>query len=175
MKRKGDWIWTYTGRQFYPLDPRPEDVCIEDIAHHLAMKCRYSGATMGFYSVAEHSVHVSRYVPAEDAKWGLLHDAAEAYLADIPRPVKAHIPGWRKIERRVEKAVLERFGMSDFEPDAVRLIDTAILADEKAALFKTFPGRPWDGHTRAILGVEIGCWDPETARKIFLTRWEQVQ
>lgn len=68
--RRGDWIQTFTGRRFWPLDPRPEDVCIEDIAHALSLKCRFGGHCTRFYSVAEHSVHVSNYVPAEFALWG---------------------------------------------------------------------------------------------------------
>ena len=86
--RKGDWIQTFTGRAFYVLDPRPEDVDIEDIAHALSMQCRFAGHCREFYSVAQHSVTASWLVPPEDALWGLLHDAAEAYVVDLPRPIK---------------------------------------------------------------------------------------
>lgn len=95
-ERKGDWIQTYTGRQFWPLDPKPEEVCIEDIAHALSQQCRYAGHTIRFYSVAQHSVEIALRVPRAAALWGLLHDAAEAYLVDLPRPVKYLMPAYKR-------------------------------------------------------------------------------
>ncbi len=86
--RIGDWIQTATGRQFYPLDPRPEDVCIEDIAHALSNVCRFAGHSAWHYSVAQHCVLASEYAPPEYAIAALLHDAAEAYMGDIARPWK---------------------------------------------------------------------------------------
>jgi hypothetical protein len=99
--RVGDWIQTYSGRQFWPLDPRVEDVHLEDIAHALSNVCRYTGHVREFYSVAEHSVHVSWSCEPEDALWGLLHDASEAYLADMARPVKQNMPVYVAAERLV--------------------------------------------------------------------------
>src|SRR4051812_6540197 len=87
-QQKGDWMQTISGKAFFPLDPRPADVDIQDIAHALAFQCRFGGHVKEFYSVAEHSVRVSLICAHEDAKWGLLHDATEAYLSDIVRPVK---------------------------------------------------------------------------------------
>src|SRR5579885_2784587 len=87
--RHGDWIQTYCGVAFYPLDPRPEEILIEDIAHALSMLCRFTGHVKRFYSVAQHCVYVSHRCDPKDALWGLLHDAAEAYLNDISRPVKS--------------------------------------------------------------------------------------
>ena len=97
--RVGDWIQTFSGGCFWPLDPRSSEVDIHDIAQSLAMTPRYRGHTVRFYSVAEHSVLVSRAVPPEYALWGLLHDAAEAYTADIPSPLKRSIAEWPTIER----------------------------------------------------------------------------
>src|ERR1039457_118422 len=82
------FIGTFSGLRFWPLDPNPEKILIDDIAHALAHQCRFGGHASRFYSVAEHSVHVSRLCPPEDALWGLLHDASEAYLVDLPRPLK---------------------------------------------------------------------------------------
>ena len=87
-ERVGDWIQTMSGVIFYPLDPRPEEIRIEDIAHALSHQCRFAGHCREFYSVAEHSVRVSRELPQEFMLWGLLHDASEAYLVDLPRPIK---------------------------------------------------------------------------------------
>jgi uncharacterized protein len=86
--KRGDWIQTYTGRRVYPLDPSPEDIDIADIAHALSNVCRFTGHVREFYSVAQHSVIVSECVPAPFALLGLMHDAPEAYIGDISRPLK---------------------------------------------------------------------------------------
>lgn len=95
-QRSGDWIQTFTGRRFWPLDPRPEEVEVEDIARALSRLCRFTGHTREFYSVAQHSCLVADFL---DRKWrdkalafeGLIHDAAEAYLGDISRPLKGFL------------------------------------------------------------------------------------
>ncbi|MFG0247924.1 MAG: phosphohydrolase, partial [Phycisphaeraceae bacterium JB051] len=78
------WIQTYTGKAFYPLREDPGIIDIRDIAHALSLQCRFNGHCSDFYSVAQHSVHVSEVVPQAFALWGLLHDAAEAYMSDLP-------------------------------------------------------------------------------------------
>lgn len=123
VPRRGDWLQTFTGRQFWPLSPHPEDFDIEDIAHALAMKCRFNGHCISFYSVAQHSVLVAmeckRKWPdrPELPLWGLLHDLAEAYLPDIPRPLKRTIPGiLKESEALIMQAACLRFGLSPQEP-----------------------------------------------------------
>lgn len=106
---RGDWIQTYSGRAFYPLAPYPQDVCIEDIAHALSQLCRFGGHCRRFYSVAEHSVLLSRVVVPEFQLWALLHDASEAYLVDVPRPIKKQLPAYVEAERRVMAAICARF------------------------------------------------------------------
>jgi len=109
--RKGDWIQTYTGGKFYPLDPRPEEIYIEDIAHSLARTCRFNGHGQAFYSVAQHSCIVSSQVPAPDKLWGLLHDSAEAYIGDMVSPLK-NLPEftfYREIEKNILFAVADKF------------------------------------------------------------------
>lgn len=143
-QRDDAWIMTYTGRRFWPLAPRAEDVDIRDIAHALALKCRYGGHSSRFYSVAQHSVLVSHYVPTKHAMAGLLHDAAEAYLADIPRPVKCDVPGWKELEAKVMDVIADKlklpehpmakYSMYYIEPREVKAIDTAILWPEMKAL-----------------------------------------
>ncbi len=123
-ERRGDWIQTATGRQAWPLDPRPEDVDIADIAHALSQICRFTGHCHEFYSVAQHAVLVSLNVPPEHAAWALLHDAAEAYIGDISRPLKRHL--WagpergcqlpsepvKETEERLLMVIGRRFGLS---------------------------------------------------------------
>lgn len=140
--RHGDWIQTFTGAQFYPLDPRPEDVFINDIIHHLALVNRFSGATTEPYSVAEHSVRVSQYIAEiggslQDQKCGLLHDASEAYIADVTRPVKRSLDmlSYRVIEERLMRCIMTKFGLPSLsEPTIVRLADDTLLATEKRDL-----------------------------------------
>lgn len=108
-----DWIQTYTGKKFFPLDPDPELICIEDIAHSLAMQCRYNGHTRRFYSVAQHSVILaSKFFKSHDLRFAaLLHDASEAYLSDVPLPIK-HLPQftfYREAEDRLQRMIFAKF------------------------------------------------------------------
>lgn len=129
-------IITATGRRLDPFAPRADDIDIVDIATALSNICRYGGHVRRFYSVAEHSLHVAWQLPRELRLDGLLHDAAEAYLGDIPRPIKkaAGLAGWREAEAAVERAVAERFDIQYPMHPAVRAIDDRIILDEWAAL-----------------------------------------
>lgn len=168
--RKGDWIQTYTSKQFWPLDPRPEDVCIEDIAHALAMKCRYNGHCSRFYSVAQHSVLVSlaEPIPLLERKEALLHDAAEAYLPDVPRPIKPLLTGFAEIEENIDRAIAERFGLTYPWPDQVHRVDGQILADESKALMGD-PPADWR-LPFPPLNTPIHSWFWFDAKKKFLNR-----
>jgi hypothetical protein len=171
-ERKGDWIQTYTGRQFWPLDPRPGEVAIEDIAHALSQLCRYGGHTTRFYSVAEHSVHLSRFVPRADALAALLHDAAEAYLVDVPRPIKASLSEYRTIESGIMAAIGRRFGLPLEMPASVEAADYAILTDERAQVMAPAP-EPWATDT-APLGIRVQCWPPRAAEIEFLATFDSL-
>lgn len=138
-----DYVTTYSGKKLTFLDPKPEDILLEDIAHCLANICRYNGATKYHYSVAQHSCNVSAMVFArtkdpEQALAALMHDASEAYLCDIPRPIKPHLKGYKEIEDNLLKAILEKFEIE--EPgEVVWEVDTNIVADEAEVLFKVVP------------------------------------
>ncbi len=137
------WLQTYTGRQFWSLDPRPEDVDLHDIAHALALKCRYTGHCKAFYSVAQHSIIGARQAGSvELARWFLMHDAGEAYLFDAARPIKHAIPQIKEIEERIMRCVAERFGLPWPEPPGVKEIDNRMLMTERRDLMAT-PPRPW--------------------------------
>lgn len=169
-KRHGDWMQTYTGRQFWPLDPRFDEIDIVDIAHALSMICRFGGHCERFYSVAEHSVHVSRVCDPADALAGLLHDASEAYVADIIRPIKPYLKRYRHIEDLVSGAIWQRFGLPMLLPKSVKRADEAVLAAEAEQILKPHPA-PW-GLTQEPADIYIECWSPTVAKAVFLARFQ---
>lgn len=174
-ERKGDWMQTFSGVQFWPLDPRPEEILIEDIAHSLSNQCRYAGHCTQFYSVAQHSVMVSRIVPPQFAKWGLLHDAAEAYLVDLPRPLKRFSPlgnVYMPIEARLMMCVCERFGLPYAEPPEVKDADNVLLMTEKRDLMPNCPAK-WREVAESLAG-KIVPWSPEDAEQEFLCLWAEL-
>lgn len=169
------FIATYTGRRFYPLDPNPDDVHIEDIAHALAMICRFNGHTREFYSVAEHSVHVSHIVPAPYALAGLLHDASEAYIADVSRPVKhtEEMAAYRAIEWGLQRVLnIALMGEHDASyAESVAIADNAMLALEARSLL---PYDPWMDDLPASADVTLGLWGPSEAERRFLERYYEL-
>jgi hypothetical protein len=170
-RRLGDWLQTYTGRAFWPLDPDPAEIDIIDIAHALSMLCRYGGHAREFYSVAQHSVLMSWKVAPENALWALLHDASEGYLVDLPRPLKHFLPDYKRFERRLMIAICLRFGLDLTEPDEVKAADNRILVDERAVLLGE-PPLPWHSVENVDpLGVEIQPWAPVVAKEKFLARF----
>lgn len=171
--RVGDWIQCCSGTPFYPLDPQPEEMHIEDIAHALSMLCRYGGHVARFYSVAEHSIHVSHAVPPEHALWGLLHDASEAYLVDIPRPIRRFIAQYYEWEAQLMATVCERFGLEPEMPASVREVDNRMLATERAVLMAPCE-QEWSDTGAALPGVQIECWYPGTGKKLFLDRFYEL-
>jgi uncharacterized protein len=132
LARPARYFRTFTGRRVCSLSPSPDEIDIEDIAHSLAYQCRFLGHTDGFYSVAQHSVLVSQMVPDQDALWGLLHDAAEAYLGDLPAPIKREpeMRMYRAAEERLLEAVAARFSLPSAIPDSVKRADRIVLATE---------------------------------------------
>ncbi|WP_319532842.1 phosphohydrolase [uncultured Cohaesibacter sp.] len=166
-KRQGDWMQTASGRAFWPMDPRAEDVCIEDIAHALSNMCRFAGHCMTFYSVAQHSVMVASLLPSDLKLWGLLHDASEAYIVDVPRPLKPYLTGYKDAETAVMRAVVSAFDLSPVEmPKEVKRIDNAILADEAAQLMSVAPMQ-WT-LPEPPTGILIEPWEPAQAYLEFM-------
>lgn len=164
-----DWIATYTGKKFYPLEPRIEDVDIRDIAHALANVCRFSGHVERFYSVAQHSVLAAQYAPDHLRLAALLHDASEAYICDLSRPVK-HDPlmqPYRDAEKRLMSVIERRFNI-DCDSPVIHEIDNRLLFTEKRDLMPTSPewGARW-GEIQPYPDV-IQPWSPDEARRMFL-------
>ena len=128
------YVSTFLGNRFYPLEPRIDHVAIEDIAHGLAYQCRFNGQTQEFYSVAQHSLIVATLVPADLRLAALLHDAAEAYLGDMVKPLKVLLPAFSAIEDEVSAIIATAFGLdfSDYGP--IKRADLIALATEKRDL-----------------------------------------
>lgn len=122
---------THTGRMVNPLDPKPEDICLEDIAHALSLQCRFNGHTKTFYSVAQHSINVATMLGDKSAPWGLMHDAAEAYVGDVARPIKELIPGFSEMEDVVLSVIGKKYGLKFPIPREVWEADDRMLMTEK--------------------------------------------
>jgi len=176
-QRIGDWIQVYSGGQMFPLDPRPEEMDIQDIAHSLAMQCRFNGHTKRFYSVAEHCCHVSDILPAEQKLTGLLHDASEAYLCDLPRPIKqsrGFAEKYLTAERQLEWTLSVRFGLDYPFESCIHNADNRMLATEALQLMA--PLHPeWLGLGCPVEGLVLPCWSPEEAREEFLSRYFAIR
>ncbi len=164
-QRRGDWMQTFSGRKFFPLDPRADEVSLVDIAHALSLLCRFGGHCRHFYSVAEHSVHVARAAPDHLKRFALLHDATEAYAVDIPRPLKLSLPDYRMAEQLIGIVIAERFGIP-LVSSQVKALDRAILVDE-ARQNMAPPPQQWSGPTEG-LGITLQFWTPAEAEREFL-------
>jgi uncharacterized protein len=174
--RKGAWMGTWSGARFWPLDPHPRDFHLGDIAHHLSMTCRYGGAVQRFYSVAEHSVLVSLFVAPEYAKEALLHDASEAYVGDLIRPLKhqPELKAFRDAEDRIYPMVMAAFNVTSTPESraAISEVDNRIVVDETQALMRS-PEKYADPVGRA-LGATIRALDPQAAKSLFLSRYLEL-
>jgi hypothetical protein len=170
------WIQTYTGKQFFPLEPRAEDIDIIDIAHALSNLCRYGGHTAWHYSVAQHSIYVSEHCKPEHALWGLLHDASEAYLVDIPRPIKHHpsMIAYRTYEAQLERTIFEHYGLFGAPPAEIKTWDNVLLRTEQRDLMTEAPAAWEDNRVGVSKTLNISPWEPMTAERLFLERFHRL-
>lgn len=167
-------ILTCSGVYFNFDQPEWAKIEIEDIAHALSHICRFTGHSSKFYSVAQHSVMVSFVVEPRYALYGLLHDASEAFIGDVSSPLKSLLPDYKEIECRVEKAVLNRFGLTYPMPPEVKAADLIMLSTEQRDLLP-----PHDDEWAIIKNVKpllertvpLG---PEEAKKLFLQRFSEL-
>ena len=177
----GPYIQTVSGRRFNPLDPDPGEVDIGDIARALSHLCRFGGNCRRFYSVANHSCLVADLVAerggdVEAQLWALLHDASEAYLVDLPHPLKHRSELGRlyaEAEDRLQGAICVRFGLPLAPPQLLKEVDRALLATERRAVAH----EAWDWpELEGVepLELEIDPWLPDRARDEFLARYERL-
>lgn len=175
------WVQTASGKKVFPMNPKPEDIEIEDIAHALSNICRFGGHCQSFYSVSQHSVLVSKCCDPRDALIGLLHDSPESLLVDLPRPIKHAM---RKLgntffddcEAKLMAAIAKRFGLPPEIPESVHAADLKLLVTEARDLMS--PLHP-DWHYCVENGYEaleerIVPWEPARAKREFLARFEEV-
>ena len=194
---KSPVIVTFSGTRYTPFNPKKVDVSIIDIAHSLSQQCRYAGHCDFFYSVAEHSVHVSHMVPDQFALEALLHDGAEAYCHDMMYPVKNNLPDYLKLIAKNERVVRRAFGLPRRESAYVRFADTMIGRYERLMITKHWVHSPplraaalrslksgWLAYVERIHNGRLtanglyfptlGCHDPVRAKEEFLRRFNEL-
>ncbi len=177
--RSGPYIRTFSGKRIFFADIRPDDIDIEDIAHALSNVCRYTGHCRKFYSVAEHSVHASRYAPPGEELNALLHDAAEAYTTDLSTPLKRYLEETnptrakrlRQIETRIMAAVHAKFGGSWPMSDAVKEVDHRMLSTEMYQLMPAGSEVPYPPYLELCLSAPFS---PAEAKAAFLERFYEL-
>lgn len=181
------WIEMLSGQPFWPLAPRVDEIHIEDGAHALSNLCRFNGHVETFYSVAQHSVLVAEYVEKqlmEQRYWhpnprsvvlaALMHDFSEAYLVDVPRPVKRQMLDYIAAEKYLEAVIRDRFNLTEDLAPLIKLADDTLLATEKRDL-KPNGRKDWRLLYEPIARpYMITSWTPEQARKRFLWKFNQL-
>ncbi|PIZ81725.1 phosphohydrolase [Candidatus Pacearchaeota archaeon CG_4_10_14_0_2_um_filter_30_11] len=172
-ERKGDWMQIFTGKKFWPLDPKSEEVDIKDIALSLAFQCRFNGHSNYFYSIAQHSVIVSKIVSKDQASAALLHDAAETYIGDMVSPLKRFMLEFKEIENKIEKIIFEKFGIKNVNQKEIKRADNIALVTEMRDLMKSPPER-WKVASFEPIHEKIISMGPEESEKIFLKRFEEL-
>lgn len=166
------FIQSYSGAAVDFLSPKPEQILIDDIAHALSLLCRFGGHCSEFYSVAQHSVIASRNVPEKFALEALLHDATEAFLVDMPRPIKQVLKGYRDIESGLDKVIRAKYSLPEKMSPEVHFIDNQMLATEKRDLMK-ISERPWS-NLPDPLEMKITPWSPVRSRREFMYTYNKL-
>ena len=166
-------LFTYSGKSIDVFDPDPASIDPSDIARALSMQCRYGGHVKFHYSVAQHSVLLSDAVPIELRKAALIHDGAEAYLPDLPRPVKDRAPEYQEMDERLTRAVFERFGVPYTLMRDLKWYDVSICVDEMPTLIG-YPDPELLNNGYRSLGVPIHPWSPADAETRFLSRFKYL-
>lgn len=165
------YLTTASGRAIGIQRITSDDISILDIAHSLSNLCRFAGHTREFYSVAQHSVRVAMALPPELRLAGLLHDATEAYVVDLPRPIKTLLPDYKKLEARVWEVISFRFGIARFEHPLIKEVDTRALRTEWEELMR--PPLPMEFKGLQRLQPEAPL-PPKDAYKLFLLTFAQL-
>ncbi len=164
-----NFIVTYPSlAQVYPTNPSPDDIHIEDIAHHLSMICRFNGGTKWHYSVAQHSVLVSYMVSQQNQFAALMHDSAEAYMCDLVSPIKKAIKDYSKYEEALLKMICEKYRCTYPIPEEVHKADLEVRVKEQFVL------RGVTDLCADMSAVEIEPWTPAEAEQRWMSRFDEL-
>lgn len=156
-----DCIRTFTGKYVNVFDVDADTIVIEDICHALSMQCRFGGHLTNFYSVGQHSVEASYLLPLEYKLDGLLHDASEAYLLDIPRPIKEKLSNYKEIEKGLMEIIADKFGFEYPLNGAVKRIDEFLLNSE------------WD--IEMLKPNYSNCWSVQKTKDNFIAQYQLLR
>jgi hypothetical protein len=175
------WAEVFSGTRFFYRSPSVDTVHLMDIAHSLGKMCRYGGHTHTFYSVAEHSCLMYRYARSrlgiedkQTLRSILMHDATEAYLPDLPRPLKHMLPQFKAFETTLEEVIALKFAVACPAPPIVKELDTRILVDERAQAMNP-SGNDWGVDGLQRLGVWLQFYPPAEATANFLSDFSEVE
>ena len=174
LLKEDSWIQTFTGKRINVFNPKPYDISILDIAHALSNLCRFTGHTKLFYSVAEHSCYVAEYVPPQFALKGLLHDAAEAYLSDVSRPIKPFLTNYREIEDDLLAAIFQKFGLNSGIEREIKDYDSRLCLTEGLHMMHSIEGWKLAETFQPILGFQFKYLSPVDAKVAFLTKFLEL-
>ncbi len=170
------FIQTCSGKLLHVRQPKHELIDIDDIATALSRQPRFAGHSLKFLSVAEHCVHVSSKASPENKLTALMHDASEAYLVDVPKPIKPLLKGYYDLESDLMGAIADKFGFKWPLPDEVKELDLRCLSDEREQNMEPvdMPGAEW-GNPLPALGVTLMFWSPEEAKRQFLVAFQRYR
>jgi hypothetical protein len=170
-----DWFITHSGKQFWPLAPRVEDIDIEDIAWALSGIGRWGCHSQYIIPVAQHSVIVSRIVPHAQAFPALMHDSPEAYTGcDLMSPIKRHCETFQLIEHGLWLAIRQAYDIPELTPE-IKHADRVSLMTEKRDHVADNPDVTWPfAESHPPLPGRIIPWEREFARQRFLERFHEL-
>lgn len=178
MNKEDFWIQTMSGKSFHPFNPSKEEIVIEDIAHGLSNTCRFGGQCSHFYSVAQHCCLMAELVPRYARFWALMHDAAEAYIGDMPTPIKEGLPEFKQMEDKILDLIIEEFNIpiTTHTHSLVKKADRWLCAMEARKLMD----RPdWAEEVLATpyfvnpKQITIEEWSPNRAKTTFVLKFVQ--
>lgn len=174
-------IQTYSEVVFHPFSPTPDMVNVADIAHACALNCRFNGHLKTHYSVAQHCVLAANIIMEQTndpvlSLWGLLHDASEAYIADLASPIKKGIPGYKETENGIQAAVIAKYKLPETEPAIVKEVDLRLLVTEARDLMPRswLLRHGWKYNAEPYTQFTIDGWEWQKAEQEYLKTFETL-